>query len=237
MARIRSIHPGLFTDEHFAALSDAAQVFYLGLLTEADDQGIFEWKPVTLRMRLRPNKDGPIEPFLSELVAANSVSRYEIDGRHYGAIRNFRKFQRPKSPNSTHPITDDIRRYVGLSAAISEIDRDDGPSVPPKVEKSPQMKGKGEDVGEEGGDKKNDTYAFSGRVIRLTGEDFSRWQASFPNLNGTLAGELESRDAWLAGQPLDDRKKWFQSTAAFLAKRNREAAQPKATNLAGRAVL
>lgn len=237
MSRIRSVHPGLFTDEGFVSLGADAQILLIGIWTEADDQGVFEWKPVTLRMRLRPTKDGPIEPFLSELAVARCIARYEIDGRQYGAIRNFRKFQRPKSPNSLHPTTPDIRKYVGLSPAISEIDLDDAPEIPPKGEIAPQMKGKGEDVGEEGGDKKNNTYAFSGRVIRLTTEDFSRWQASFPNLNGALAGELESRDAWLVGQPPDDRKKWFQSTAAFLAKRNREAAQPKAVNLAGRAVI
>ena len=31
MARIRSIHPGLFTDEKFVVLSEPAQVFFMGL--------------------------------------------------------------------------------------------------------------------------------------------------------------------------------------------------------------
>jgi hypothetical protein len=114
VARIRSIHPGLFSDPEFAGLSDAAQIFYLGLLTEADDNGVFEWKPATLRIRLRPCKDGAIEPLLSELQAGDKVRPYEIGGRVYGAIRNFRKFQRPKLPKSWHPIPDDFRSYVGL---------------------------------------------------------------------------------------------------------------------------
>lgn len=118
MARIRSVHPGLWTDEAFASLSDAAQILFIGLWTEADDKGIFEWKPLTLRMRLRPAKDGDMTQLLSELVEAGCVRRYEIDGRQYGAIRNFRKFQRPKSPNDVWPITDDIRNYVALPPAI-----------------------------------------------------------------------------------------------------------------------
>jgi hypothetical protein len=120
MARIRSIHPGLFSDPEFAALSADTQVFYLGLLTEADDNGIFEWKPATLRIRLRPCKDGPVEGLLSELEQHEKVRAYEVDGRKYGAIRNFRKFQRPKSPKSWHPMPDDFRNWVGLSGSTSE---------------------------------------------------------------------------------------------------------------------
>ena len=54
MARIRSVHPALFTDESFVSLSDSAQIFWVGLWCEADDQGVFEWKPLTLKMRTRP---------------------------------------------------------------------------------------------------------------------------------------------------------------------------------------
>ncbi len=73
MARIRSIHPGLFTDEAFVSLTADAQVFLMGIWTEADDQGAFEWKPLTLRMRLRPTKDGPVDDLLDELEAAKFI--------------------------------------------------------------------------------------------------------------------------------------------------------------------
>jgi len=137
MARIRSIHPGLFTDEDFVILSDSAQLFYIALLTEADDQGIFEWKPLTLKMRLRPASMQPVDPLLSELAAAKKIGVYEIDGRKYGAIRNFRRYQRPKSPNAIHPITDEWRKYVGLSDGISEMEPDEPPLIPPNREMQP----------------------------------------------------------------------------------------------------
>jgi hypothetical protein len=127
MARIRSIHPGLFSDPEFAALSDGAQIIYLGLLTEADDNGVFEWNLNKLKIRLRPLKDGSLEPFVSELTTSNKVASYEIDGRKYGAIRNFRRFQRPKSPKSWHPIPDDFRNYVCLSG-------EDGETPPPSTQ-------------------------------------------------------------------------------------------------------
>lgn len=62
MSRIRSVHPGLFTDEKFILLSERAQVFFIGLWTEADDYGAFEWKPITLKIKLRGGKDGDVEP-------------------------------------------------------------------------------------------------------------------------------------------------------------------------------
>lgn len=163
MARIRSIHPGLFTDEAFMALSSDGQVFFLGLWTEADDQGVFEWKPLTLKVRLRGGKDGAVEPLLEELTAVNSIQRYEVGGRVYGAIRNFRKFQRPKKPNAIHPITDEIRTYVALSAANPEPSDDEHDEVLHQfgtgTEKSPQREDGGGRMKDEGGTKKTSGVA------------------------------------------------------------------------------
>lgn len=151
MARIRSIHPGLFTDEAFAGLCSDAQMFLIGLWTEADDQGMFEWKPVTLRMRLRPTKDGSVDGLLSEIAGAQCIKRFEINGRPYGAIRNFRKYQRPKKPNAVHPATDEVRTYVGLTAVSSELGDDEGDAVLSEGELSPQMEDEGCRVEDEGG--------------------------------------------------------------------------------------
>lgn len=146
MARIRSVHPGLFTDEIFFSLSDAAQVFLIGLWTEADDQGLFEWKPLTLKMRLRAASNESVEPLLVELAAGNAVRMVELNGKKYGAIRNFRKFQRPKYPNAVHPINDDIRKYVGLTPTVPEVDSDDQGQFPQNAETAAQVEDVVEDV-------------------------------------------------------------------------------------------
>ena len=231
MARIRSIHPGLWTDEDFVTLSDAAKVFYLGLLTEADDYGAFEWKPVTLKMRLLPASTTTVEPLLAELAAANKVASYEHGGRQYGAIRNFCRYQRPKKPNSVHFMPPEFRTYVGSSDASSEPDDDEEAPVPQKAEIAPQMEDGGwrmEDGGlpeiknSDDGDspprkaRKPRTYAFEAKTIRLAEADFQRWQASFPHLS--LRAELESLDAWATEQG----KNWFQAVAGALAKRERQ---------------
>lgn len=139
MARIRSVHPGFFTDENLVSVSMAARLFFIGLGVEADDKGVFEWKPLTLKMRIFPGDNVDVGPLLDELVAADAIKAYEINGRQYGAIRNFRKFQKPKTPNDTHPAPAEIRNYVGLTDGISETRPVKQPPFPPKGEKSPQM--------------------------------------------------------------------------------------------------
>lgn len=67
-------------------------------------------------------------------------------------------------------------------------------------------------------------FVFSGKVIRLKGDDFERWQSSFRRLD--LPAELQSRDDWLASEADDrTRRKWFISTSNWLAQKNRAALQ------------
>lgn len=120
MSRIRSIHPGFFTDEAFVQVSAHARLLLLGLGVEADDKGTFPWKPVTLKMRLFPMDVIDIQELLAELVNADAIRRYKIDGKEYGAIRNFRIHQRPKKPNDINPMPDEYGTYVGLYGDSSE---------------------------------------------------------------------------------------------------------------------
>lgn len=120
VARIRSIHPGQWTDEDFVSVSAFARLLALGVRNEADDQGIFEWKPTTLKMRLLPADNVDVVALLSELERANIIKRYSAEGREYGAIRNFKRYQRPKKPNSLHPIPAEFRTYLGSPDDSSE---------------------------------------------------------------------------------------------------------------------
>lgn len=139
MARIRSIHPGFFTDEAAVTLSPFARLLLIGIWTECDDQGAFEWKPVTLKMRLLPVDNVDVAELLEELSAANVVMRYEHRGKYYGLVRNFRLYQRPKKPNSTHFIPIEFRTYVGLTDPNGEPEAVEGDPVPQKGEMPPQM--------------------------------------------------------------------------------------------------
>jgi hypothetical protein len=161
MARIRSVHPALFTDEAWVSCSAFARILIVGLWTDADDQGVFEWKPVGLKMKLLPNDAVDVLALLDELAEADIVRAFDVAGRRYGAIRNFQKYQRPKKPNALHPVPADLAEYVNPPKKGSEgdgtggeVETDEPAPVPPKGgtggelvgnrpgsggEKSPQM--------------------------------------------------------------------------------------------------
>ena len=145
MARIRSIHPGFFTDEAMVTLSPQAQVFLFGIWTQCDDQGVFEWKPITLKMRVLPAANVDVSTLLSELESADAIKKVERGGAQYGLVRNFRKYQRPKSPNAIHPMCPEWRNYVGLTATNGETAGDNEDPFPEKGEIPPQMEEGGEE--------------------------------------------------------------------------------------------
>lgn len=163
MARIRSVHPGFFTDENCVSVSAFARLLFIGIWTEADDYGAFEWKPVTLKMRILPVDNVDVPELMEELEAYDLVRSYEHKGRKYGVVRNFAKYQRPKKPTAKHFIPAQFRTYVGLDDESSELTPPlSAPSsepkavkrtpVPKKSEIAPQM----EDGGGEGGVEKEE---------------------------------------------------------------------------------
>lgn len=113
MSRIRSIHPGQWTDEDFVECSFPARLLAISLRNEADDNGIFEWRPTRLKMRIFPADALDVAELLDELAARSIVMKFEAAGRAYGAIRNFRVFQNPRSPKAEHPITAEAEAFVG----------------------------------------------------------------------------------------------------------------------------
>jgi hypothetical protein len=53
------------------------------------------------------------DALLQELVDTNQVRRFESEGREYGAIRSFKRFQKPKKPNPCYPFPPEMVDYVG----------------------------------------------------------------------------------------------------------------------------
>lgn len=113
MSRIRSIHPGIWTDDAFMSLSAYARLLFIGIWNEAWDDGVFEWKPLTLKARIFPVDSVDVVALLDELVKADCVVRFEGE-KTIGVIRNFRLYQRPKKPNSSGLMPPELEQYAGL---------------------------------------------------------------------------------------------------------------------------
>lgn len=132
MARIRSVHPGLFTDEAFVSCSAFARLLAIGIWTLSDDHGIFEWKPLSMKMKLMPADTVDIPALLDELVAADVITRFTQNARQFGAVRNFFRYQRPKKPKYIHVMPVEIGTYVGVGHQSTEQADGEAEEVPPQ---------------------------------------------------------------------------------------------------------
>ncbi|MFG6660078.1 hypothetical protein [Sulfitobacter sp. 915] len=219
MARIRSVHPGFFTDEDIVEVSALARLLLIGLGVEADDKGLFPWKAKTLKMRIYPADNVDMNALLSELEAEGLIKRYEFEGKHYGAIRNFRKHQRPKSPNDVHPCPPEILKYVGLEVTDSSNDNaptdpippiggDDEGQFPPKGENAIQM--------EDGG--------WRGSFSNEKQVDFADFWKAWPD----KVSKQKAQEAWVQ-VPHDERAIAARTCAAW--HKAWKGRNPKASNI------
>lgn len=93
MARIRTIKPEFFTSEDIVTLTPLARLFYVSLWCEADREGRFSWRPVTLKMRYLPGDDCNIDGLANELTDAGLIVIYEVEGKLYAEIPSFKNHQ------------------------------------------------------------------------------------------------------------------------------------------------
>jgi hypothetical protein len=99
--RIRSIKPEWLEDEKLAELSPHARVMSIALLLMADDYGNGRANLRMLAPRVFPFSSEPVvdgAEALLELVHADYVRLYEVDGQRYYNVRNWEKHQRVDKP-------------------------------------------------------------------------------------------------------------------------------------------
>jgi hypothetical protein len=96
-AHIRSVKPEALSDE---ALWDLEQetglpIFraFVGLWTQADREGRFEWRHRPLKAAVLPYWDGDFSRVLDALASRGFVVKYVVDDREYGLVRSFKKHQ------------------------------------------------------------------------------------------------------------------------------------------------
>lgn len=131
--------------------SIAARLFMIGLWGECDDQGIFQWKPLTLKARIMPADSVDIATLLEELGTKNFIKKFSHGGAEFGVVRNFCRFQRPKKPTKTHYMPPEYRTYAGLTGSGPPPDDDErggsSPPVPHQSRTSPTDGGERRGIG------------------------------------------------------------------------------------------
>lgn len=123
MARIRTIKPEFFTSEDIVALSPLARLFYVSLWCEADREGRFSWRPGTLKMRYLPGDNCDVDTLAQELLDADLVVLYEVDGKTYAEIPTFKNHQVINNRESDSVIPS---RVKGVSTRVQAEGRKEG---------------------------------------------------------------------------------------------------------------
>ena len=88
------------------SLSDAAEVFFVRLIQCADDYGRFYGTPMLLKSYLFPLKDkrvADISRWIAECAKAGLIADYEVSGKRFIEIRNFKQQTRSKSKFPSPP--------------------------------------------------------------------------------------------------------------------------------------
>jgi hypothetical protein len=147
MARIRSIKPDIYADEAFGNLSIGAQGLFIGLMTQADDEGLQRGTPQLIKSTLWPYKPDlaveDVEGWLTECENSGMIVRYMDGRRSCIALPNWLRHQRIQHPTPSAlphpPETPETPANTGPHEAYGK----------PTVSLTPEGKGR-EGKGEEG---------------------------------------------------------------------------------------
>jgi hypothetical protein len=97
MPRMRMVKPTLFTHEVLYEASKESglpvRLAYIGLWTQCDREGRFEWRPLRLKLAILPWDDLDFEKVLAALEKHGFILRYEVEGKPYGCIPSWHVHQ------------------------------------------------------------------------------------------------------------------------------------------------
>ena len=123
MARIRTIKPEFFTSEDIVALSPLARLFYVSLWCESDREGRLSWRPGTLKMRYLPGDNCDVDLLAQELIDAELIVLYQVEGKTYAEIPTFKNHQVINNRESESIIP---ARVADASARVKAEGRKEG---------------------------------------------------------------------------------------------------------------
>jgi hypothetical protein len=152
MARQRFIHPGIWSDPVFGTLTDSEQVFYIGLFSNADDEGRILAGPSYLKSIIWPHRDvsaKQVQRVRDRVVAAfDAITLYTVRGVDYIEITNWSEYQKPKYPTPSKLPAKDAVDTPKLPPILREASPNPPGSLPPRARADLGL-GLGKGLGEE----------------------------------------------------------------------------------------
>lgn len=136
MARKRFVSPEFFAHGDLYDAERATglplRLAYAGLWTVTDRRGMFWWKPREMKLQIMPYDDVDFERILTALEAYGFVERYAVDGKRFGRVPSFERWQtfhRNESPSDVPDAAPELRQPSTIGLEPSNGRPEPSPSV------------------------------------------------------------------------------------------------------------
>lgn len=164
MGRIRTVKPELLIHEGLQELESCMKMpvilVFIGLITQADREGRFRWKPRILKLAVLPFMSFDMETAMNGLHYAGFILKYQIDEEVYGYIPTFSDHQFVNA----HEKKSDLPAYEDAYACTC--------IVPKGIDK--KLHARGEGKGKEGNGKRKGKAPSEPEQAELLSPEFLR---------------------------------------------------------------
>lgn len=123
MARIRTIKPEFCTSEQIAECSANARLLFILMWCFCDDGGVHPDSAKRLKMECFPADDitsSDVAAWIDELVKAELVERYSVDGEGYLRVTGWKKHQKIDQPTYRFPQPNGVVPAKGRRASAED---------------------------------------------------------------------------------------------------------------------
>lgn len=208
------ITPSIWTDEDFTAVPRDCRLLYIGIISNADDEGRMKGSPRALRLTIFPADkvtDASVKTWRDTLARRRLVRLYVVDGQEYVDLPGWKKYQtiqRPVAslfPSFTKELEykvdiDTVRVPYPSDISTAQISRSEVKGSKEKTtfgRTDPALPG-------------DEALVFWGNPFTLTDALLTEWSAAYPAVDVRIT--VKRAAAWAAANP---RKKKAQ-IARFL---------------------
>lgn len=136
MARKRMIAPSFWTDEKIGECNHIERLLFLGLISNADDEGIGRANPKLLKSLIFPYDDLRISDFeksLAKLASLKLIYLYQYDAQNYYFIKNFNEHQTINRPTPSELPKPDLSEIENTHAQITEYSLNTHEQLTPNI--------------------------------------------------------------------------------------------------------
>lgn len=124
MARKRMISPEIWASSSFAELSDFAKIVFIGLISNADDEGKDESDAALLKSTLFPRDEkkraADVKSALSEIARSTSTLFYSVEGKNYYVLTKWKVYQKLDRPTPSKIPNPPQEQSVGERGSFTQ---------------------------------------------------------------------------------------------------------------------